>query len=144
MPATPRLRIAASLVLSALALSACGGGTSKSSKTSGKPRTTHAAATLRSVAVAPAGTLPAPVMDAATAALPDGRVVRLGGRTSADSATDSILVISGAAASQSGTLPAPQHDARSSSMSSMSRSGATLAIAPCSSGVNPRLTHPGQ
>src|SRR3954453_4673948 len=40
--------------------------------------------------------------------------------------------------------PAPQQAARSSSTSSMSSSGATLAIDPCSSGVKPRLTQPGQ
>ena len=44
----------------------------------------------------------------------------------------------------SAITPAPQHAARSSSISSMSSSGATFAIEPCSSGVNPRLTHPGQ
>ena len=34
--------------------------------------------------------------------------------------------------------------ARSSSISSRSSIGATFAIEPCSSGVNPRLTQPGQ
>src|SRR3954470_1435939 len=44
----------------------------------------------------------------------------------------------------SAITPAPQQDARSSSTSSMSSSGATFAIEPCSSGVKPRLTQPGQ
>ena len=44
----------------------------------------------------------------------------------------------------SAMTPAPQHDARSSSTSSMSSRGAILAIDPCSSGVKPRLTQPGQ
>ena len=44
----------------------------------------------------------------------------------------------------SAITPAPQQLARSSSISSMSSSGATAAIAPCSSGVKPRLTQPGQ
>src|SRR4051794_34207529 len=44
----------------------------------------------------------------------------------------------------SAMTPAPQHEARSSSTSSMSSSGATLAMEPWSSGVKPRLTHPGQ
>ena len=44
----------------------------------------------------------------------------------------------------SAITPAPQQFARSSSISSMSSSGATAAIAPCSSGVKPRLTQPGQ
>ncbi len=44
----------------------------------------------------------------------------------------------------SAITPAPQQDARSSSTRSMSSSGATCAIEPCSSGVKPRLTQPGQ
>ena len=44
----------------------------------------------------------------------------------------------------SAMTPAPQQAARSSSTSSMSSSGATWAIEPCSSGVKPRLTQPGQ
>src|SRR5215210_605500 len=44
----------------------------------------------------------------------------------------------------SAITPAPQHDARSSSTRSMPSMGATLAIEPWSSGVKPRLTHPGQ
>src|SRR3954470_18856070 len=44
----------------------------------------------------------------------------------------------------SAITPAPQHDARSSSTSSIPSTGATFAIEPCSSGVKPRLTHPGQ
>ena len=44
----------------------------------------------------------------------------------------------------SAITPAPVQQARSSSTSSMSSIGATFAIEPCSSGVNPRLTQPGQ
>ena len=44
----------------------------------------------------------------------------------------------------SAMTPAPQHDARSSSTSSRSSSGAMCSIEPCSSGVKPRLTQPGQ
>ena len=44
----------------------------------------------------------------------------------------------------SAITPAPQQLPRSSSTSSMSSSGATFAIAPCSSGVKPRETQPGQ
>ena len=44
----------------------------------------------------------------------------------------------------SAITPAPQQFARSSSTSSRSSSGATFATEPCSSGVNPRDTHPGQ
>jgi hypothetical protein len=44
----------------------------------------------------------------------------------------------------SAMTPAPQHDARSTETSSMSSSGATASIEPCSSGVKPRLTQPGQ
>ena len=44
----------------------------------------------------------------------------------------------------SAITPAPQQFARSSSTSSRSSSGATFAMEPCSSGVNPRDTHPGQ
>ncbi len=44
----------------------------------------------------------------------------------------------------SAITPAPQQLARSSSTSSRSSSGATFAIEPCSSGVKPRDTHPGQ
>ena len=44
----------------------------------------------------------------------------------------------------SAITPAPQQFARSSSSNSMSRSGATCAIEPWSSGVKPRLTQPGQ
>ena len=44
----------------------------------------------------------------------------------------------------SAITPAPQQFARSSSTSSRSSSGATFAIEPCSSGVKPRETQPGQ
>ena len=44
----------------------------------------------------------------------------------------------------SAITPAPVQQARSSSTSSMSSSGAIRAIEPCSSGVKPRLTQPGQ
>jgi hypothetical protein len=44
----------------------------------------------------------------------------------------------------SAITPAPQHEARSSSTSSRSSSGAICAMAPCNSGVKPRLTQPGQ
>jgi hypothetical protein len=44
----------------------------------------------------------------------------------------------------SAITPAPQQLPRSSSMSSRSRIGAIFSIEPCSSGVNPRLTQPGQ
>ena len=44
----------------------------------------------------------------------------------------------------SAITPAPQQLARSSSTSSMSSFGATSAIEPCSSGVKPRETQPGQ
>ena len=44
----------------------------------------------------------------------------------------------------SAMTPAPQQFARSSSTISMSSFGATFAIDPCSSGVNPRDTQPGQ
>ena len=44
----------------------------------------------------------------------------------------------------SAMTPAPQHAPRSSSTSSMSSSGAIFAIEPCSSGVKPRETQPGQ
>jgi hypothetical protein len=44
----------------------------------------------------------------------------------------------------SAITPAPQQFARSSSTSSRSSSGATCATDPCSSGVNPRETQPGQ
>jgi hypothetical protein len=44
----------------------------------------------------------------------------------------------------SAITPAPQQLPRSSSTSSRSSSGAILAIEPCSSGVKPRLTQPGQ
>src|SRR3712207_2746684 len=44
----------------------------------------------------------------------------------------------------SAMTPAPQQLARSSSTSSMSSNGAIFAIEPCSSGVKPRDTQPGQ
>ena len=44
----------------------------------------------------------------------------------------------------SAITPAPEQLARSSSTSSRSSSGAILDIEPCSSGVKPRDTHPGQ
>ena len=44
----------------------------------------------------------------------------------------------------SAMTPAPQQFARSSSTSSRSSVGATFATAPCSSGVKPRETQPGQ
>src|SRR4051794_12656964 len=44
----------------------------------------------------------------------------------------------------SAITPAPQQLARSISTSSMSSLGATAAIEPCSSGVKPRDTQPGQ
>ena len=44
----------------------------------------------------------------------------------------------------SAITPAPVQQARSSSISSMSSRGATFAMLPCSSGVKPRLTQPGQ
>jgi hypothetical protein len=44
----------------------------------------------------------------------------------------------------SAITPAPQQFARSSSTISMSSFGAIFAIEPCSSGVNPRETQPGQ
>ena len=44
----------------------------------------------------------------------------------------------------SAITPHPVQFPRSSSTSSISSSGATCAIEPCSSGVNPRLTQPGQ
>ena len=44
----------------------------------------------------------------------------------------------------SAITPAPQQLARSSSTISMSSLGATAAIEPCSSGVKPRETQPGQ
>ena len=44
----------------------------------------------------------------------------------------------------SAITPAPQQLARSSSTSSRSSLGATSSIEPCSSGVKPRETQPGQ
>ncbi len=44
----------------------------------------------------------------------------------------------------SAITPAPQQAPRSISTSSMSSSGAIFAIEPCSSGVKPRETQPGQ
>ena len=44
----------------------------------------------------------------------------------------------------SAITPAPQQFARSSSTSSMPSLSATSAIEPCSSGVKPRDTQPGQ
>ena len=60
------------------------------------------------------------------------------------SANVRALSVSASSGLCSAMTPAPQHDARSSATSSMSSSGAIRAIEPCSSGVKPRDTQPGQ
>jgi hypothetical protein len=56
------------------------------------------------------GALPAPLQDAAVAALDDRRVALLGGLTAADTSTDSILVASAPAARSRGRLSVALHD----------------------------------
>ena len=58
----------------------------------------------------PAGRLASPVQDAASAAVGDGRVVLLGGLTSADTSKTDIRVISRGRDTALGTLPFPVHD----------------------------------
>ena len=60
------------------------------------------------------------------------------------SANVRALSVSASSWECSAITPAPQQAARSSSISSRSSSGAMRSIAPCSSGVKPRETQPGQ
>ncbi|MGB2953137.1 MAG: YncE family protein [Gaiellaceae bacterium] len=55
--------------------------------------------------------LPAPVQDAAVAALDSGREILLGGLTAQDTSTDTVLVASAGGAHRLGRLPAAVHDA---------------------------------
>jgi len=56
------------------------------------------------------GGLPAPLQDPSSAALPDGRVILLGGLTAADGSTDSVLVADASGAREVGRLPSARHD----------------------------------
>ncbi len=58
----------------------------------------------------PTGTLPAPLQDAAPAALDGRRALLLGGLTAADTSTDSILVAGARGARPEGALPTALHD----------------------------------
>ena len=60
------------------------------------------------------------------------------------SANVRALRVSASSCECSAITPAPQQAARSSATSSRSSRGATFSIAPCSSGVKPRETQPGQ
>jgi DNA-binding beta-propeller fold protein YncE len=62
------------------------------------------------------GSLPAPVQDAAAAALGRNRVLLLGGLNSADGSTDTLALVSGRRASLLGRLPAALHDAAAVSL----------------------------
>jgi YVTN family beta-propeller protein len=63
-----------------------------------------------------AGSLVSPVQDAASAAVGQGRVLLLGGLTSADTSRTDIRVVSGGRDSALGTLPFPVHDSAAVSL----------------------------
>src|SRR4051794_11580730 len=71
-------------------------------------------------------------------------IIRSAPSTCWASANVRALSVSASSGLCSAMTPAPVQQARSSSTSSMSSIGAILAIEPWSSGVNPRLTQPGQ
>jgi N-acetylneuraminic acid mutarotase len=103
-----------------LTLAACG----SSGHTSSSPHRTAKTTTARSgnaVAVKldyrPLFSLPAAVQDPASAALPDGRFVLLGGIDAADTSTANITVADRRGRQRSASLPNAQHDAQAAVLS---------------------------
>lgn len=113
--------IAAAVTAVALLVTACGSSGATSSRTH---TTAHRSASARvrqalgSVSVSPAGSLPAPVEDAAIAPLAGGRLAMLGGIDAAQTSTDAIVTLSRTHAAQQGTLPNAQHDAQAATLGS--------------------------
>jgi galactose oxidase-like protein len=121
MRAIGRSRLGAATLLAAATLAGCGGSSSSTSSSANTTRHSGSEASrlvLSGVSVAPIGTLPAAVQDAAVAPLSDGRVALLGGIDSAQTSTDVVLVLNGGAATEQGTLPNPQHDAQAAPLGS--------------------------
>jgi YVTN family beta-propeller protein len=105
------------LALPAILLAGCGGGhrrTETATRAAADPRPTapvvHRASPLRRVVPLPAGTLAAPVQDAAAAPFGGGAVL-VGGLTPADTSSDAIATVTRAGSRRVGTLPGALHDA---------------------------------
>ncbi|MGI8557394.1 MAG: kelch repeat-containing protein [Solirubrobacteraceae bacterium] len=105
--------VVAVLLVAWLALSGGGGGKSSSRKGASTAHSTRTTTrTVTTLAYTPLGQLPTPVQDAAAAALPDGRLVLLGGLDKTDRSTASIVL----AGALHGRLPAAQHDAAAATL----------------------------
>ena len=104
----------------ALALSACGGGGSSSSSSAAAARHADRHHTTRpavvNVTYRPLFALPAPLRDPASATLPDGRFVLIGGLDAADVSTAGIELASLHTTLHSYTLPLAQHDAQGAAL----------------------------
>lgn len=103
----------------ALTLAACGSGgqTSSSTHRTLTTRARHASAPPVRLTYRPLYSLPAAVQDPATATLPGGRVVLLGGIDAADTSTADVLVGDAHGAQRTSSLPNAQHDAQAASLS---------------------------
>lgn len=119
------LLVAASL-LGCGAVSGCGGGSSSSPRTQSStaaspPAHTAAHRSRRSappvrLSYRPRFALPAPLRDPASAALPGGRFVLLGGLTAADTSSAGIELATLHGVSRTAALPLAQHDAQATTL----------------------------
>ena len=103
----------------ALTLAACGSGgqTSSSARRTVKTRARHVGALVVKLAYRPLFSLPAAVQDPATATLPGGRLVLLGGIDAADASTADVVVGDVHGAQRTASLPNAQHDAQAAALS---------------------------
>jgi YVTN family beta-propeller protein len=105
-------RATASALLLLLALAAgCGGHEKTAQTTTAASRRQQSAPEPRHFALRRIGTLPAPLQDAAAAAVDRKRVLLLGGLDAADSSTATVRLFSGDRARGVGVLGGPLHDA---------------------------------
>lgn len=108
-----RLVLPAAAVCIVLAVAGCGGSAAPPARQGAHKHATHARRAVPLALTAhPLTELTSAVQDAAAAALPDGRLVLLGGIDSSGGSTDAIDLVSGSRVTPHGTLPAPQHDAQ--------------------------------
>jgi hypothetical protein len=122
MTAIRRALRPASLLL-ALILAGCGGSSVTSSTANRAGSTKHGHATVHHHPVASVRlsyrhlyALPAPLRDPASAVLPTGKFVLVGGLTAADTSAGEIETADLHRVLASGTLPSPQHDAQGTAL----------------------------